>query len=167
MVFELYWIQVVYDRFPALAAEQQRKDDERSTRISTIRLESHASLPSILRRSLNLEDWQEFVRLPVFLSSVSISLLYLTVLSYVTSFIILVILIDTHGSFEGTMLGYLKTLDFRDDFLAEMRGLCVITGLIGTLVTVPLENKLGSARAGSWSIWSVALGTLFFLFLTS
>jgi iron-regulated transporter 1 len=54
------------------------------------------------------------------------------------------------------MLGYLKTLHFRDDFLAEMRGLCVITGLIGTVLTVPLENKLGSARAGSWSIWCVS-----------
>ncbi|KAJ7814800.1 hypothetical protein B0H13DRAFT_2463955 [Mycena leptocephala] len=125
MVFELYWIQIVYHRFPTLAAEQLRKDNERRA-------------PPVPSRLLSLKDWREFVRLPVFFSSVSISLLYLTVLS-----------------FEGTMLGYLKTLHFRDDFLAEMRGLCVITGLIGTVLTVPLENKLGSARAGSWSIWCV------------
>ncbi|KAJ7698066.1 Ferroporti-1 [Mycena rosella] len=134
MVFEMYWIQIVYDRFPMLAAEQQRKDNLKSNE------PRQPQTSSILQRALNLKDWQEFVRLPVFLSSVSISLLYLTVLS-----------------FEGTMLGYLKTLDFRDDFLAGMRGLCVVTGLIGTLVTVPLERKLGSARAGSWSIWSMVV----------
>ncbi|KAJ7157945.1 Ferroporti-1 [Mycena crocata] len=137
MVFELYWIQIVYDRFPILAAEQLRKDTSRRAP-PDVQPVSSPRISDILRRTLNIGDWQEFVRLPVFMSAVSISLLYLTVLS-----------------FEGTMLGYLKTLDFRDDFLAEMRGLCVVTGLIGTLVTVPLEKKLGSARAGSWSIWSM------------
>jgi len=142
MTFELYWIQIVYDRFPILAAEQLRKENERhAPQVPPVTdLEPSSRGSNILQRALSLKDWQEFVRLPVFLSSLSISLLYLTVLS-----------------FEGTMLGYLKTLDFRDDFLAEMRGLCVITGLIGTLVTVPLENKIGSARAGSWSIWSMVV----------
>ncbi|KAJ6632275.1 Ferroporti-1 [Mycena sp. CBHHK59/15] len=141
MVFELYWIKIVYNRFPALAAEQLRKENERQSISNPSAADSgQSSGTSLIRRVLNLKDWQEFVRLPVFMSSLSISLLYLTVLS-----------------FEGTMLGYLKTLDFEDDFLAEMRGLCVITGLIGTIVTVPLENKLGSARAGSWSIWSMVI----------
>ncbi|KAJ7034408.1 Ferroporti-1 [Mycena alexandri] len=142
MAFELRWIQIVYNRFPILAAEQLRKEHERSAAQPSplAALDPSSSASNILHRASNLEDWQEFARLPVFLSSVSVSLLYLTVLS-----------------FEGTMLGYLKTLDFRDDFLAEMRGLCVVTGLIGTLVTVPLENKLGSARAGSWSIWSMVI----------
>ncbi|KAF8213978.1 Ferroporti-1 [Mycena galopus ATCC 62051] len=142
MAFELYWIQIVYNRFPSLMAEQRRKDDQRRAPLLSpiTHAEPASGSSNILQRAVNLKDWEEFVRLPVFLSSFSISLLYLTVLS-----------------FEGTMLGYLKTLDFRDDFLAEMRGLCVITGLIGTLVTVPLENKLGSARAGSWSIWSIVV----------
>ncbi|KAJ6511631.1 Ferroporti-1 [Mycena vulgaris] len=138
MAFELYWIQIVYARFPLLAAEQQRKDTERRAPQSPT--SASAPVPNVLQRTLHLNDWAEFVHLPVFLSSVSISLLYLTVLS-----------------FEGTMLGYLKTLDFRDDFLAEMRALCVATGLLGTLITVPLERRLGSARAGSWSIWSMVV----------
>ncbi|KAJ7648655.1 Ferroporti-1 [Mycena polygramma] len=138
MAFELYWIQIVYSRFPILAAEQLRKDTERHIRSADVA--DLPAAPGTLGSAVNLTDWQEFVRLPVFMSSVSISLLYLTVLS-----------------FDGTMLGYLKTLDFRDDFLAEMRGICVITGLIGTVVTVPLETKLGSARAGSWSIWSMVI----------
>ncbi|KAJ7184728.1 Ferroporti-1 [Mycena filopes] len=139
MVFELKWIQIVYERFPILAAEQLRKEIERRAPPPALPLPSDGP-SNILHRALHLKDWQEFVHLPVFLSSISISLLYLTVLS-----------------FEGTMLGYLKTLDFRDDFFAEMRGLCVLTGLIGTLLTVPLERKLGSARAGSWSIWSIVV----------
>ncbi|KAJ7097184.1 Ferroporti-1 [Mycena belliarum] len=129
LVFEMYWIRIVYARFPMLAAEQQSND-------AAPRISPPADAFSIL----HLGDWQEFVRLPVFLSSLSISLLYLTVLS-----------------FEGTMLGYLKTLDFRDDFLATMRALCVVTGLLGTVLTVPLERRLGSARAGSWSIWSMVV----------
>ncbi|KAJ7635084.1 Ferroporti-1 [Roridomyces roridus] len=135
MMFELYWIQIVYDRFPVLAVEQQLKNERRmSAAASPSSSTSPSSGTNVFR------DWLEFTRLPVFLSSLSISLLYLTVLS-----------------FDGTMLGYLKTLDFRDDFLAEMRGLCVVTGLLGTLITVPLENKIGSARAGSWSIWSMVV----------
>lgn len=51
------------------------------------------------------------------------------------------------------MLSYLKTLSFKDDFLAEMRGLCVLTGLLGTMLAMPLERKVGSVRAGNWSIW--------------
>ncbi|CAK5272245.1 unnamed protein product [Mycena citricolor] len=135
-VFELHWIRIVYDSFPSLEAEQQRKNAASVIGMPSPS-SSHGSQSSTMTHSA---AWQEFVRLPVFISSVSISLIYLTVLS-----------------FEGTMLGYLKTLDFRDDFLAEMRGLCVITGLLGTFITVPLEQKLGSARAGSWSIWSMVV----------
>jgi len=51
------------------------------------------------------------------------------------------------------MLGYLKTKRFDDAFLALMRGLGVLTGLLGTVVAPTLEQRLGSVRAGSWSIW--------------
>ncbi|KAK7021892.1 hypothetical protein VNI00_017181 [Paramarasmius palmivorus] len=148
MVFELYWIGVVYKRFPQLAEEQERKNAER--RLRTVRGNdasatsplSQGSLASRVSRDLedllSLRDWRELVHLPVFFSSLSISLLYLTVLS-----------------FDGIMVGYLKTLSFSDDFIAEMRGLCVITGLLGTAIASPLEQKIGSVRAGNWSIWSM------------
>jgi iron-regulated transporter 1 len=51
------------------------------------------------------------------------------------------------------MVGYLKMLAFSDDLIAEMRGLCVITGLLGTALALPLEKKIGTERAGNWSIW--------------
>jgi iron-regulated transporter 1 len=85
MVFELYWIQIVYHRFPTLAAEQLRKDNERrAPPVPSVAEPGSTPLPStFVERLLSLKDWREFVRLPVFLSSVSISLLYLTVLSSV------------------------------------------------------------------------------------
>jgi len=55
------------------------------------------------------------------------------------------------------MVGYLKMLSFSDDLIAEMRGLCVITGLLGTALALPLEKRIGTERAGNWSIWSMVL----------
>lgn len=56
------------------------------------------------------------------------------------------------------MLSYLKMLGFDDSFIALMRGLCVVTGLLGTLVAFPLEQKLHSdVRAANWSIWSLII----------
>lgn len=92
MVFELYWIEIVYRRFPALAAEQLRKDRVAETAEDSS-VSSAPSLPQPSQRlflgrvsdrikiALSFADWQEFARLPVFLSSVAVSLLYLTVLS--------------------------------------------------------------------------------------
>lgn len=51
------------------------------------------------------------------------------------------------------MVSYLKILSFSDDFIAEMRGISVVTGLLGTAIAAPLERKIGSVRAGIWSIW--------------
>ena len=107
-----------------------------------------------IERLLNIPDWKELVRLPIFFSSLAISLLYLTVLSYVSSTpLSLSFLIGHIYSFDGIMVGYLKTISYSDNFIAEMRGLCVITGLVGTALSLPLEQKIGSVRAGNWSIW--------------
>jgi len=54
------------------------------------------------------------------------------------------------------MLGFLKIQGYSDMFLAQMRGLCVITGLLGTLCASRLESLIGSVRAGNWSIWCVS-----------
>ncbi|THV05767.1 hypothetical protein K435DRAFT_744711 [Dendrothele bispora CBS 962.96] len=158
LFFELYWIGVVYKRFPELEAAQKQKEREieiemegvgRRGQPSTsnndeipveppISSASHSRATSYLENLLSIPEWKELVHLPIFFSSLSISLLYLTVLS-----------------FDGIMVGYLKTISYSDDFIAEMRGLCVITGLIGTALALPLEKRLGSVRAGNWSIWSM------------
>ena len=99
-------------------------------------------LPSLVwRKSLSrvkeaFIDWREFSQYPVFLSSLAISWLYLTVLS-----------------FDGTMLSYFKAHAYSDPFLAGMRSLNVVAGLAGTLAMPLLEKRLGLVRAGNWSIW--------------
>ncbi|KAG8963024.1 hypothetical protein FRC03_003520 [Tulasnella sp. 419] len=141
LFFEMHWIKIVYSRFPALQREDERRDDADED-LDPLDLHGSVASDSWISSSRsffvdNWREWNEFVRLPVFLSSLSISFLYLTVLS-----------------FDGTMLGFLKTRSYSDAFLAEMRGLGVIMGLLGTLAASPLEARIGSIRAGNWSIWS-------------
>ena len=83
-----------------------------------------------------LSDWREFVEHPIFLSSISISCLYFTVLG-----------------FDGVMISYLKSVSYTDPFIAGMRGLNVVTGLMGTMAMPFLERRIGLVRAGNWSIW--------------
>ena len=79
LVFELYWLQVVFRQFPALA----EGDKHRITRNNATRApHNRALLVSVLQRfSAGPKDWLEFAKMPVFPSVVAISLLYLTVLS--------------------------------------------------------------------------------------
>lgn len=139
LVFEIFWIQVVYrcfpslletDREPASSAEEAMAPSEPPTRLSTIQNKAFSTF----------RDWKEFSQMPVFASSISISLLYLTVLS-----------------FDGTMLSWLKTKQFSDPFIAGQRAICVVTGLAGTILMPWLEKKLGLVRAGAWSICSELL----------
>lgn len=79
LAFELSWIGVVYERFPQL-------QDDDAHKIRTAQNNDAGSVELVSCSSYiggEPEDWIEFVRLPVFLSSLSISLLYVTVLSYV------------------------------------------------------------------------------------
>ncbi|KAF5392663.1 hypothetical protein D9757_000936 [Collybiopsis confluens] len=163
LVFEEYWIGVVYRRFPQLQhligdlcvseARQHLAEDERESLIEEAEVdeaEPHAltgSAPeSLARRSwwqrfkliLATHEWDELAHLPVFFSSLSISFLYITVLS-----------------FDGIMIGYLKMLSFSDALIAIMRGICVVTGLCGTALAHPLEKRIGTERAGNWTIWSM------------
>ena len=143
-------ITVSYRRFPALrevqaAREAARQDRSRDTQHSPA-ADHTRSTPlakalvktAYARLKETVLDWREFAQYPIFLSSLAISWLYLTVLS-----------------FDGTMLSYLKSHAYSDPFLAGMRGLNVVAGLAGTLAMPFLEKKLGLVRAGNWSIWYV------------
>ncbi|KAI0800641.1 Ferroporti-1 [Fomes fomentarius] len=145
MLFELIWITISYGRFPTLREAQAARSatrreapvEQQETPSSVV--DTLLVLWVKLRKRLKetIVDWREFAHYPVFLSSLAISWLYLTVLS-----------------FDGTMLSYLKSHAYSDPFLAGMRGLNVIAGLAGTLAMPFLERKLGLVRAGNWSIWS-------------
>jgi solute carrier family 40 (iron-regulated transporter), member 1 len=81
-LFELYWIQVVYRAFPEIERDDLRKEEwNRELQLITdVQTPQSGWQASITRQ---YQDWSEFVRLPVFLSSLSVSLLYITVLSCV------------------------------------------------------------------------------------
>ncbi|GAA5835722.1 hypothetical protein JCM11251_007408 [Rhodosporidiobolus azoricus] len=157
MVFEFIWINSVYRRFPMLhpPIEPLHPVETAATDASpeSIALETPEEHPSpaqewkayfsrlarlaYTRLRAEGRDWIAFVTAPVFFSSLAISLLYLTVLS-----------------FEGSMLAYLKSHAYDDAYVAGMRGVGVVSGLLGTLAMPVLEKKIGLVRAGSWSIMS-------------
>ena len=137
-------ITVSYKRFPVLREAQAARDTAREERSRLHQSQDRASRPILVlawRKALArikeaILDWREFAQYPVFLSSVAISWLYLTVLS-----------------FDGTMLSYFKAHAYSDPFLAGMRALNVVAGLGGTLAMPFLEKRLGLVWAGNWSIW--------------
>lgn len=151
--------QVVYRRLPVLAADQGRKDElKREARRQQAQTPSRPFGPidaltttTHLLRQLSYE-WQTFARLPIFLSSLAISCLYLTVLSFVRQKLL------SYAGFsmlktaqDNVMLAYFRSHNFTEPFLAGMRGLNVVAGLAGTFVMPLLERRLGLVRAGSWS----------------
>jgi len=60
-------------------------------------------------------------------------------------------------SFDGNMIVYLKSRGYSDPLIAGMRGVNVVTGLLGTVLMPWGEKKFGLIRTGSWSIWSEAV----------
>ncbi|KAJ7724151.1 hypothetical protein B0H14DRAFT_3004269 [Mycena olivaceomarginata] len=152
-IFEMLFVAIVYRRFPVL--DQPRERQPSSNQVfgnmadgarSGIRPNSVRRWTRCSRVWLRLQwcDWVEFAQHPIFLSSLSASLLYMTVLS-----------------FDGIFLSYLKSeTDFSDPFIAGMRATCVLAGLIGTFMMPWLDRMIGLTRAASWSVWSEVLSLL-------
>lgn len=113
-------IDVVFRRLPILGIEEETRLTAYKASQSILTSTPPTLSLRLLRTKDSLRqavgDWKEFISSPVFPSSLSISLLYLSVLS-----------------FDGAMLSYLKSHGFGDAFLAGMRGVCVVTGLLGTV----------------------------------
>ena len=137
--FELLWINIVWKRFPILATSRQhgqgQEPVERAVPPSTSKLSFHLKL---LKNWITIlyHDWTMFIHSPVFPTSLAISLLYFTTLS-----------------FDGTMISWLKTNTYSDVLISAMRAIAVCIGLAGTAIMPVLENKIGLARAACWSIW--------------
>eukprot|EP00842_Homolaphlyctis_polyrhiza_P005842 jgi/Hompol1/6259/HPOL_004928-RA len=75
--------------------------------------------------------------MPVFLTIISISQLYFTVLAY-----------------SSVMISYLLIRGYSQTFLAVMRGLSVVFGLAATFTTPSLTKRVGPIGAGMWGVWS-------------
>ncbi len=74
-------------------------------------------------------------RHPLLLCSLTMAWLYLTVLS-----------------FDGVLITYLRWIGFSDAVLAAIRGVSVLSGLIGTLIMPFLSYRIGLERTGLWSL---------------
>ncbi|CAE6430897.1 hypothetical protein BN14_06908 [Rhizoctonia solani AG-1 IB] len=131
-IFEVVFVGITYKRFPILASPRPLREEtpiKLSIKGITEGVQGWVKQQAI--------DWNEFVRHPIFLSSLSIALLYFNVLSFGSPFI-----------------AYLKSeTTFSDPLIAGMRGLCVVTGLFGTFAMPWMEKRIGLIRTGSWAIW--------------
>ncbi|GAC76947.1 iron transporter [Moesziomyces antarcticus T-34] len=155
-LFEVVFVGIVYRRFPTLAASEKEALANKAASAATEQPDATANnqpggkakggrLGQLFRRAIKstandigqqYRDWKLFVRLPIFLTSVCISLLYMSVLS-----------------FDPTFIAYLKSETlYSDAFIAGMRAVGVVTGLIGTFVMPVMEKKLGLVRTGSYSL---------------
>ncbi|KAG9187976.1 hypothetical protein G6011_01899 [Alternaria panax] len=104
---------------------------------------------------LHLRPYRAYIENPAFLASFSLSLLYLTVLS-----------------FASQMTTYLLTLGFTSTHVSVMRLVSVILELSATIAAPWLMGKIGAVRAGLWfineQVLAIALAIgLFHVFPTS
>jgi len=134
--FELVWINIVWKRFPELHSARTPLE----VNVPKQPCSKNVFRPIQEWANTSYKDWHSFINSPVFPSSLSISLLYFTTLS-----------------FDGTMISWLKTNTYSDALISGMRGIAVCTGLVGTALMPILEKRVGLARAGNWSIWYVVL----------
>ncbi|KAG8734912.1 hypothetical protein FRC10_011215 [Ceratobasidium sp. 414] len=127
--FEMMFVGVVYAKFPVLALPRPTLEEGRNTRSRN----TNSRIAGVVQdtqewAAQQIKSWNEFVRHPIFLSSVSVSLLYFNVLS-----------------FNSPFISYLKSqTDFSDPLIAGMRGLCVVAGLLGTFLMPWMEKRIGS-----------------------
>ncbi|KAF2638274.1 iron transporter [Massarina eburnea CBS 473.64] len=125
IMFEYFAIAQVYNAVPELA---QRKTSEPISATST-----EAQTTSEPRSFL--EPWKSYIHNPAFLASFSLSLLYLTVLS-----------------FASQMTTYLLTLSYTSIHISLFRLITVVVELSATCAAPMLIKRIGAVRSGLWFI---------------
>ncbi|KAJ5049316.1 hypothetical protein NUH16_007834 [Penicillium rubens] len=140
VLVEYMAIAQVYQSVPALTKTQAP-----TTQADDINNESddahHSASPKVLHSlSESLAPWKEYIASPVFLASLALSLLYLTVLS-----------------FGATMVTYLLSTGFTSLQVSYMRIGSVIAELSGTWTAPMIMNRIGPIRSGLWFLnWQFA-----------
>lgn len=133
VLIEYFAIAQVYAAVPELAFGKtlepiQQEQDQHFGTISRSR-----SLWTLIFTAL--EPWKSYVQNPAFLASFSLSLLYLTVLS-----------------FASQMTTYLLTLGFTSTHVSIMRLASVALELSATCAAPWLMHRIGAVRSGLWFI---------------
>lgn len=136
VIFEYFAIAQVFSAIPELG---HRKDSHNDNDIST---SAYPSQDHATSQALNLSffhptltPWKEYILNPAFLASFSLSLLYLTVLS-----------------FASQMTTYLLSLGFTSFHVSVMRLVAVSLELTSTCAAPLLMRRIGPVRSGLWFI---------------
>lgn len=134
---EYFAIAQVYTAVPELRHSQAHGQPETSN-IELHQSEDHnVAADPTPHTGINstLRPWKNYVQNPAFLASFSLSLLYLTVLS-----------------FASQMTTYLLTLGYTSTDVSIMRLVSVILELSATCAAPWLMSKIGAVRSGLWFI---------------
>lgn len=132
VLVEYFAIAQVYKAVPALA---HGKDLEVETRHDNEPSSAPSPRSILTTMAKTFRPYKEYVQNPAFLASFSLSLLYLTVLS-----------------FASQMTTYLLTLGFTSTHVSIMRLVSVILELSATCAAPWLMHKIGAVRSGLWFI---------------
>jgi iron-regulated transporter 1 len=137
MSVEYTAIASVYATIPELA----QKETHDALPLTTGDIDEPEALQSIKSRSNTLETWTSYFQSPVFLPSLALSLLYLTVLS-------------TGVQYQTYMLSTNHTALA----VSIIRLIAVISELSATCLAPVIIAKVGQIRSGLWSVnWQVVI----------
>jgi iron-regulated transporter 1 len=158
VLFEYFAIAHVYAAIPELSRGKEEEDETSGTELQHSNHEDVATHPglrptskSLLRNiTPHLRPWRDYVQNPAFLASFSLSILYLTVLS-----------------FASQMTTYLLTLGWTSTHVSFMRLVSVLLELSATVAAPWLMARIGAVRSGLWfineQVLSIALAIALYL----
>jgi len=153
VLVEYFAIAQVYAAIPELGHGKEQ-GNAAETPQSPGRTRTDPSRSTLNTIKDNVRPWRDYFQNPAFLASFSLSLLYLTVLS-----------------FASQMTTYLLTLGFTSTHVSIMRLVAVILELSATCAAPLLMSKVGAVRSGLWFIneqlFSIILAISFFAAMTS
>lgn len=153
VLVEYFAIAQVYSAIPELGrGRDQRNTPETPQSPGRTRTDPSRSTLNTIKD--NVRPWKDYFQNPAFLASFSLSLLYLTVLS-----------------FASQMTTYLLTLGYTSTHVSIMRLVAVVLELSATCAAPLLMSKIGAVRSGLWFIneqlFSIMLAISFFAAMTS
>ncbi|KAJ3034805.1 hypothetical protein HDV00_004628 [Rhizophlyctis rosea] len=136
---------IVYKRVPELHVPKTLPDTSNTTTTPNTPLPAPTqttvqppSLPVRLFTGFksHIITYKTFTHHPLYLTTLSISLLYFTVLS-----------------FNSVMISYLLLESYSPALVSAMRFLAVLSGLSSTFAFSKMVARLGLVRTGLWSVW--------------
>jgi len=132
--FEYYFIHVVHKRFPDLADKPAPPEHMRQPLIRQFLQWPQRTLLS----------WKIYYRSPLFSASLSLCILYFTVLSFGGNHVL-------NFANEGSMIAFLSQYsDFSTPLVAGLRAIAVVVGIAATFISSPVIRWIGPVRSGIW-----------------